>query len=175
MKRIMVVATGIVLGLVSSLGFGVGAAQAAAPPVKPGVYTVEVTGEVNETVWRLDSSLKRIDELVASSFVYGTCTEFVDPRCIQVEMYEAGKNNNGQHQWKKRNGVVSHWIRLNAQAEREWPHQLKTTLVHELGHLAGLPHSSGCVSVMHPQSGCGKGKARPETFTEDELKVLARF
>ncbi len=170
MKRVLVFVTALLFGVMGM------AAPAAAAPDDRVQYIVQMPEGGVSAVWNFDAQMEEMNGyLKRSRFVYGSCTFYVDPHCVHVVMYEAGKNNNGQHQWTRKGKITSHWIRLNSEAERDRPKSIVTTVKHELGHLAGLPHNPKCISVMYYQSGCGKGKPRPATFTSSELKTLARF
>ena len=90
-----------------------------------------------------------------------------------IHVFVAGRLDNvdeegeiyGVH-WRDRKQTSHRWIILSA---RSWSH----TLVHELGHFFGLPHSSAPTSIMT------KGAPDPvpagqRVFTDPQLKKMLR-
>ncbi len=154
--------------------------------VKDGVPVVEsdwIASQVSNAN-RLFAPLEVAFEVVAAEVLPTDCLRVADRAARDglgrtrwsknaIHVFVTGRLDNvdepgeiyGVH-WRDRQQTSHRWIILSAIA---WPH----TLVHELGHYFGLPHSEDAVSIM-TKGAPVPVPARERIFTEAQQRKMRR-
>jgi hypothetical protein len=84
----------------------------------------------------------QLEEAIAVWNDAAGCTAFELGEGVAVTLYESG--------WPGAANERGYWDGIEVAVRETTPEVERATLVHELGHVAGLPHSDEYESVMYP-------------------------